>query len=95
MAISRDDVERVSLLARLKLSPAEVQRMTTQLTAIVGYIDQLSQLNTDNVEPMAHAVPLANVFADDVVQPSLPREAALASAPKHDEECYLVPPVLG
>ncbi|MCE9552100.1 MAG: Asp-tRNA(Asn)/Glu-tRNA(Gln) amidotransferase subunit GatC [Planctomycetes bacterium] len=95
MAISRDDVERVSLLARLKLSPDEVQRMTTQLTAIVGYIDQLSQLDTINVEPMAHAVPLSNVFAEDIVQPSLPREAALASAPKHDEECYLVPPVLG
>lgn len=95
MAISRDDVERVSLLGRLKLTPDEVQRMTTQLTAIVGYIDQLSQLDTDNAEPMAHAVPLANVFAEDIVQPSLPREAALASAPKHDEECYLVPPVLG
>lgn len=95
MAINRDDVERVSLLARLKLSPDEGQRMTTQLTAIVGYIDQLSQLDTENVEPMAHAVPLANVFAEDIVQSSLPRASALASAPKHDEECYLVPPVLG
>ena len=47
------------------------------------------------IADLAHAVPLANVFAEDIVQPSLPREAALASAPKHDEECYLVPPVLG
>jgi len=95
MAISQEDVKRVALLARLQLSPAEIERMTSQLSAIVGYVDQLSQLDTEGVEPMAHAVPLANVFAEDVVQPSLPRDEALATAPKHDEECYLVPPVLG
>ncbi|MCE9546305.1 MAG: Asp-tRNA(Asn)/Glu-tRNA(Gln) amidotransferase subunit GatC [Planctomycetia bacterium] len=95
MALTREQVEKVSLLARLRLSPDELDRMTTQLTAIVGYVDQLSQLDTTGVEPMAHALPLVNVLADDVVQPSLDREAALAAAPKHDDECYLVPAVLG
>ena len=95
MALTREQVEKVSLLARLRLSPDELDRMTTQLAAIVGYVDQLSQLDTTGVEPMAHALPLTNVLADDVVQPSLDRDAALATAPKHDDECYLVPAVLG
>ncbi len=75
MALSRDDVQKVSLLARLALTPAELDKMTEQLAGIVGYVEQLSELNTDNVEPMAHALDVANVFADDCVQPSLERGA--------------------
>jgi aspartyl-tRNA(Asn)/glutamyl-tRNA(Gln) amidotransferase subunit C len=52
-------------------------------------------LNTDNVEPMAHARDMSNVFADDELRASLPRDAALANAPHHDREFYLVPAVLG
>jgi aspartyl-tRNA(Asn)/glutamyl-tRNA(Gln) amidotransferase subunit C len=95
MAITRADVESVSMLARLQLSDAEIDRLAGELANIVGYVDQLSQVNTDGVEPMAHAVELHNVFADDKVEPSLPREAALANAPHHNERGYLVPPVLG
>jgi len=94
MSISRDQVLKVSLLARLLLSDEELATMTAQLDQIVGYVDQLAELNTDGVEPMAHALDLANVFADDELEPSLPREAALANAPHHDGECYLVPAVL-
>jgi len=95
MSLTRDDVEKVSLLARLSLTEEEVGVMTEQLGQVLGYIDQLSELDTDNVPPMAHAVELSNVFADDVVQDSLGREQALANAPKRDEECYRVPAVLG
>jgi aspartyl-tRNA(Asn)/glutamyl-tRNA(Gln) amidotransferase subunit C len=95
MAITRADVESVSMLARLQLSDAEIDRLSGELASIVGYVDQLSQVNTDGVEPMAHAVELSNIFADDKVEPSLPREAALANAPHHNERGYLVPPVLG
>ncbi len=95
MALSRDDVEKVALLGRLKLTPDELDRMTAQLVAIVGYVDQLAELNTDEVEPMAHAVELNNVFRADELRPSLPREAALANAPHQDGEYYLVPAVLG
>ncbi|MEM7312416.1 MAG: Asp-tRNA(Asn)/Glu-tRNA(Gln) amidotransferase subunit GatC [Planctomycetota bacterium] len=93
--LDRATVEKVSLLARLELSESELDTMTEQLGKIVGYIDQLSELDTDNVEPMAHAVELANVFRDDEVQPSLPRDEAIANAPKRDDECYRVPAVLG
>lgn len=95
MSLTREDVEKVSLLARLRLSDEELDRMTDQLGHIVQYIEQLSELDVEGVEPLAHAVEKFNVFADDVVQPALDREAALANAPKRDEECYRVPAVLG
>ena len=94
MSLTRDEVDKVSLLARLKLSEEELDKMTPQLNAIVGYVEQLSELNTDGVAPMAHAMDVANVFRDDEVRPSLDREDALTNAPKRDDECYRVPPVL-
>jgi aspartyl-tRNA(Asn)/glutamyl-tRNA(Gln) amidotransferase subunit C len=61
----------------------------------VGYIEQLKELDTTNVEPMAHAMELRNVFSPDELRPSLPRCEALANAPKKDSECYRVPAVMG
>ncbi|MBX9787896.1 MAG: Asp-tRNA(Asn)/Glu-tRNA(Gln) amidotransferase subunit GatC [Pirellulales bacterium] len=95
MSLTRADVEKVSLLGRLLLTPAELERMTVQLGQVVDYMNLLAELDTEGVQPMAHAIELANVFRDDVVRPSLPREQALANAPQHDRECYLVPAVLG
>jgi aspartyl-tRNA(Asn)/glutamyl-tRNA(Gln) amidotransferase subunit C len=95
MSLSRADVEKVSLLGRLLLSEAELDTMTTQLTRVVGYVEQLGEVNTDGIQPMAHAVEMHNVFRDDALRESLPRDAALANAPKRDSECYRVPAVLG
>ncbi len=95
MSLSRADVEKVSLLARLRLSDDELDTMTEQLGKIVDHIDQLSELDTADVVPMAHAVELTNVFVEDEPRKSLDRDAALANAPKHDDECYRVPAVLG
>jgi len=95
MSLSRQEVEKVSLLARLRLSEEELDLMTSQLGQIVEYVEQLSELDTEDVEPMAHAVAMQNVFADDEVAPSLARDQALANAPKRDDECYRVPAVLG
>ncbi len=94
MALSHEEVEKVALLARLKLSEAELEKFTTQLNQIVGYVEQLQQLDTEDVEPMAHPLPVTNVFRADEVRPSIGTDAALANAPKRDEEFYLVPPVL-
>ena len=93
--LSHAEVERVSLLARLRLTSEELALMTEQLTQVVNYVQQLDELDTDGVEPMAHAVELTNVFAQDQLGESLPREAALANAPNRDDECYRVPAVLG
>jgi aspartyl-tRNA(Asn)/glutamyl-tRNA(Gln) amidotransferase subunit C len=95
MSISRTDVEKVALLARLRLCDAELETITGQLAQIVGYVDQLGEVNTEGLEPMAHAIEVANVFRDDQVAPSLPRDEALANAPHHDDLGYRVPAVLG
>jgi aspartyl-tRNA(Asn)/glutamyl-tRNA(Gln) amidotransferase subunit C len=95
MSLSRQEVERVSLLARLRLSETELDTMTAQLGQVVQYVDQLSELDTQDVEPMAHAVEVSNVFRGDELRPSLDRAEALANAPHHDGQFYLVPAVLG
>jgi aspartyl-tRNA(Asn)/glutamyl-tRNA(Gln) amidotransferase subunit C len=95
MSISRQDIEKVALLARLQLTDDELSKMTFELAQIVGYVDQLSEVDTSGIEPMAHAIETANVFRDDVVVASLPRDEALANAPHRDDRGYLVPAVLG
>jgi len=95
MSISRAEVEKIALLGRLLLSEEELQRMTGQLGDILGYMELLGEVDTEQVEPMAHALDVANVFRDDRARPSLERETALAAAPHRDGECYLVPAVLG
>ena len=95
MAIARDDVKKVSLLARLVLSAEELDRMTVQLGQILQYMELLNEVDPRHVEPMAHAVEMSDVFRPDQVRASLARDQALANAPHHDDECYLVPAVLG
>ena len=69
--------------------------MTTQLDQILQYMDLLSEVDTEGVEPMAHALDVSDVFREDAVRPSLDREQALANAPHRDDQCYRVPAVLG
>jgi aspartyl-tRNA(Asn)/glutamyl-tRNA(Gln) amidotransferase subunit C len=95
MAISRREVEKVSLLGRLLLSEEELDRMTSQLGQILHYVELLGEVDTAAVEPMAHALDVHDVFRDDRPRASLDRRDALANAPSHDGECYLVPAVLG
>jgi aspartyl-tRNA(Asn)/glutamyl-tRNA(Gln) amidotransferase subunit C len=95
MAISRQEVQKVSLLARLLLSEPELKKMTAQLGQILDYMDLLGEVDTEAVEPMAHALPVADVFREDTPEPSLDRRQALAGAPHADEECYRVPAMLG
>ncbi len=95
MTLTRQTVEKVSLLARLALTDDELDTMTTQLADVIGYIELLSEVDTDAVEPMAHAIDVANVLADDLPRESLSRDKALSNAPNRDEQFYLVPPVLG
>jgi aspartyl-tRNA(Asn)/glutamyl-tRNA(Gln) amidotransferase subunit C len=93
-SLSVEEVAKVALLARLRLSPAELETFTGQLNSIVHFVEQLQVLDTSDVEPLAHGVEVRNVFRDDVRGPSLPREAALANAPRRDDESFLVPTVI-
>jgi aspartyl-tRNA(Asn)/glutamyl-tRNA(Gln) amidotransferase subunit C len=92
--LTRDDVAKVALLGRLKLTADEMDRMTVQLGRVLEYVDILNEVDTQNVEPMAHAIELRDVFREDVPVPSLPREDALANAPKTDGRCFVVPAIL-
>ncbi len=95
MSLTRTDVEKVAALARLTLSESEAEAMTRDMGAILGYIDQLGEVATDDVEPMAHPIGLHTVLREDEVTETLPREAALGNAPRASGEGYLVPAVLG
>lgn len=91
MKITEELVDYVSVLSRLKLDEAERQRMAGELEQIVTYMEALERVDTQNVEPMSHVLPVANVLRPDVVEPSFDREALLQGAPKRDAETFLVP----
>ncbi len=92
--LSRDEVTKIAHLGRLKLTEAELDSFATQLGEILGYVDLLNEVDTEDVEPMAHAVELTNVFRTDAIRESLPREEALSNAPKTDGRFFLVPQIL-
>jgi len=94
-SISRKDVARVAKLSRLEMKPGELDAFTAQLRAILGYVHLLDEVNTDGVEPMAHAIDVRDVLREDVPTPMLPRDAALANAPATDGDFFLVPQILG
>ena len=92
--IDMTEVEHVSRLARLDLSPEERERMREQLDRILGYIDKLRQLDTAGVEPTSHAVPMVNVSRDDEPRPCLSPEEMLANAPDRSGEFFRVPRII-
>lgn len=95
MAISRADVEKAAVLARLQPTEEQLDALAPQLAEIVAYVEQLAEVDTEGVEPIAHAVELTNVLREDKNAPSLPRDEALANAPHHDQVGFRVPAVLG
>ncbi len=94
MSLTPEDVRWVAHLARLSLSDAELAMMTRQLSAILDYVQQLQQVPTDGVEPLAHPLPVQNVFRADEPAPSLSVDEALSNAPDRRGDFYGVPPVL-
>jgi aspartyl-tRNA(Asn)/glutamyl-tRNA(Gln) amidotransferase subunit C len=94
-AIGPDQVAKVAQLARLALDARERERFAPQLESILHYVDQLQSLDVSNVEPMAHALPLANVLRDDVAGPALPLDKVLQNAPESDGPFFKVPKVIG
>jgi aspartyl-tRNA(Asn)/glutamyl-tRNA(Gln) amidotransferase subunit C len=92
--ISLEDVDHVARLARLELSAADKERMRSELDGILSYIDKLGALDTRDVEPTSHAVPVTNVMRDDVERPSLPQEDMLANAPDRHRDMFRVPKII-
>lgn len=94
MKISREEVEHVARLARLALEPAELEALTGQMDAILGYVEKLNELDTEGIVPTAHAVPMENAFREDLVKPSIGLERAQQNAPEIDGSCFKVPKVI-
>jgi aspartyl-tRNA(Asn)/glutamyl-tRNA(Gln) amidotransferase subunit C len=94
MALSVEQVKWVAHLSRLELNQADLSRFAEQLGDIIDYVKLLEKVDTDGVEPMAHPLPVQNVFRDDELRPSLPVNTAMANAPDRHGDFYSVPAVL-
>ncbi|MFO8014953.1 MAG: Asp-tRNA(Asn)/Glu-tRNA(Gln) amidotransferase subunit GatC [Phycisphaerae bacterium] len=94
MGLSPEDVLHVAHLGRIHLSDEDVAKFADQLSSIVDYVNQLGELDTGGVEPLAHALPLRNVLRPDVPRPGLSNEEALGGAPDAAGGCFRVPRVI-
>jgi aspartyl-tRNA(Asn)/glutamyl-tRNA(Gln) amidotransferase subunit C len=94
MALTRDEVLHVADLARLSLVPEEIEVVTRQLNDILAYVEKLQELDTEGVEPLAHVIPVFNVFREDEVRAGLDRETALGNAPAREEGAFVVPRII-
>jgi aspartyl-tRNA(Asn)/glutamyl-tRNA(Gln) amidotransferase subunit C len=92
--LDREVVAHLARLARLNLSPAELDALTPQLDAVVEYESRLSELDLSGVEPLAHALDAENHLRDDLPLPSLPPDLATANAPLRRDGAFVVPPAL-
>jgi aspartyl-tRNA(Asn)/glutamyl-tRNA(Gln) amidotransferase subunit C len=93
--ISRADVEHVAMLARLALTDDEIEQLAGELGAILDYAADVSALDTADVPPTAHPLPLVNVLRPDEVRPGLDRDEVLAEAPAAEDGQFRVPRILG
>jgi len=92
--ITKREVEHVARLARLELSEGEKEVFTKQLNNILAYVEKLNELDTKDIEPTSHVLPIKNVFKEDKVKEALPREKALSNAPDKTAEFYRVPKII-
>ena len=92
--ITKKDVEYIAGLARIHLKEDEIVKLTSNLEGILGYVEKLSTLDVTNVEPTSHALPVKNVFRQDIVKPSFSQEDALKIAPQQHDGAFKVPQVI-
>lgn len=94
MAVTVSDVKAVAALARLELSEGEEERLTGELNRILEYMEKLKELDTEDVEPTSHVVPITGAFRRDEVIPFERREALGVSAPQLDQGYFRVPRII-
>ncbi|HEX2966333.1 MAG TPA: Asp-tRNA(Asn)/Glu-tRNA(Gln) amidotransferase subunit GatC [Syntrophorhabdaceae bacterium] len=94
MKISKETIEYVAHLARLELEPDEIDHYTNQIDGILQYMDVLNSLNTDNIEPTSHAVPVECALREDKARDSFPVNSSLGNAPERTGSFFKVPPVI-
>jgi aspartyl-tRNA(Asn)/glutamyl-tRNA(Gln) amidotransferase subunit C len=94
MSITRDEVAHLARLSRLALSDAELDHFAGQLDQIIGAVARVQEVAADQIPPMTHAIPVTNVFRDDVVTTCLTPQQALAEAPATEQGRFRVPRIL-
>lgn len=94
MALSRDEVHKVALLARLELTQDEIDSQARNFNGLLEQFEKLQSLDVSGVAPTSHSIPLVNVLREDAVRPSLSREEALANAPESRDGCIVVPRIV-
>jgi aspartyl-tRNA(Asn)/glutamyl-tRNA(Gln) amidotransferase subunit C len=92
--IAREDVQHIAELARLELTAAEQEQFIAQLNSILTYMEKLNELDTRDVEPTSHMLPMSNVFRDDEVRPSMDRAEVLRNAPEESHFFFKVPRII-
>ncbi len=93
--ITKETVQHVAKLARLELAPYEESQLTNELGAILGYVEQLAQVDVSGVAPTAQAIPVSNVVREDQLRPSLTRDEVLQNAPAPEQGMFRVPRIIG
>jgi aspartyl-tRNA(Asn)/glutamyl-tRNA(Gln) amidotransferase subunit C len=93
--ITRDEVAHLANLARIDLDDAELDHLAPQLSVILESVASISGVASDDIPPTSHALPLTNVFREDVIRPGLTAEQALSGAPAHEQQRFSVPRILG
>lgn len=94
MRLELETVEHIAALARVGLTPEEMERMRDQLSAVLDHISMLQEVDTDDIPPTAQVIQQQNVMRDDVVRPSLPRDLVLLNAPEQEDGYLRVNAVL-
>lgn len=94
MKVTKDTIEHVANLARLNLNEEEKEKLTLDMENIISYVDKLNQFDTSDVKPTDHVIPIKNVFREDKVDPSYPRDMMLANAPSEEDGCFKVPKIV-
>ncbi len=94
MKITQENVEYVAKLARLHISEEQKEKLTEDMAAIITFADKLSEIDTGDIRPAAHAIPVSNVFREDEIKQSIDRELLLKNAPQKEAGCFSVPKIV-
>lgn len=94
MQISRQELEHVAKLARLNLTDEEKGKFTDEMAGIIEFVNKMNELDTINIQPTAHVIPINNIFREDIAEPSIDREKILQNAPLQKNGCVVVPKIV-
>lgn len=94
MELTKELINHIAELAHLKLTDEEIKKFQKELSQILDYVNQLNEVDTSNVDPLHHPLPITNVFREDKVKKSIEREEALKNAPDSTDEFFKVPKVI-